>query len=33
VTFMMKSRVHSIQGMLAIIQSKIFCFPVSYQRN
>jgi hypothetical protein len=29
-TFMMKSRVDYIRGMLAIIQSKIFCLPVSY---
>jgi hypothetical protein len=32
-TFMMKSRVDWIQEMLAIIQSKIFCLPVSYQKN
>jgi hypothetical protein len=29
----MKSRVDLIQEMLAIIQSKIFCLPVSYQNN
>jgi hypothetical protein len=32
-TFMMKSRVDWIQGMLAIIQSKILCLPVSYKIN
>jgi hypothetical protein len=31
--FMMKSRVDYIQGMLAIIQSKIFCLPVSYKKR
>jgi hypothetical protein len=31
-TFMMKSRVDSIRGMLAIIQSKFFCLPVSYKK-
>jgi hypothetical protein len=30
---MMKSRVDQIQGMLAIIQSKIFCLPVSYKKT
>jgi hypothetical protein len=32
-TVMMKSRVDYIQGMLAIIQSKIFCLPVSYTKK
>jgi hypothetical protein len=31
-TFMMKSRVDQIQGMFALIQSKIFCLPVSYKK-
>jgi hypothetical protein len=31
-TFMIKSRVDEIQEMLAIIQSKIFCLPVSYKK-
>jgi hypothetical protein len=33
VTFMVKSRVDQIQGMLAVIQSKIICLPVSYQKT
>jgi hypothetical protein len=32
-TFMTKSRIHEIRGMLAIIQSRIFCLPVSYKKN
>jgi hypothetical protein len=31
-TFMKKSRVDSIQGMLAVIQSKIFCLLLSYKK-
>jgi hypothetical protein len=31
--FMTKSGVVYIQGMLAIIQSKIFCLPVPYQKT
>jgi predicted ABC-type exoprotein transport system permease subunit len=32
-TFMMKSRADEIQGMLAIIQSKIFCLPILYKKT
>jgi hypothetical protein len=32
-TFMTKSRADRIQGMLAIIQSKIFCLPISYKKT
>jgi len=32
-TFVTKSRADSIQGMLAIIQSIVFCLPVSYQKT
>jgi hypothetical protein len=33
IRFMMKSRVDQIQGMLVVIQSRIFCLPVSYQKT
>jgi hypothetical protein len=32
-TFMMKLRVDSIQGLLVIIHSKIFCLPTSYKKK
>jgi hypothetical protein len=30
--FMIQSRADKIQGMLTIIQSKIFCLPISYKK-
>lgn len=33
ITFMNKLRAHKIQGMFAVIQSRIFSRPVSYRYN